>query len=76
MDTFIEQLTNIEQEFFAEVNEQDLTADFDSYTISIRNGYLVMRIECFDKDDDTVVITQEIEQHNGELLALRTHYEY
>lgn len=76
MQNFIEKLTEIENEFFAEVNESGYRPDDDSYFISIRNGVLEQRIECFDDDDDVVVITQEIDQSNGELTALGTHYQY
>lgn len=76
MQNFIEKLTEIETEFFAEVNESGYRHDDNSYYISIRNGVLEQRIECFDDDDDVVVITQEIEQCDGDLIPLGTHYQY
>lgn len=76
MQNFIEKLTEIETEFFAEVNESGYRYDDNSYYISIRNGVLEQRIECFDDDDDVVVITQEIEQCDGDLIPLGTHYQY
>lgn len=76
MQEFIEQLTVIETEFLAEVDNAGYTIDEDSYTIEIGNGILRQRIECFDENEDTVVITQEIEQDQEGLTALGTHYQY
>jgi hypothetical protein len=76
MQNFIKELRKIERKFFAEINNQGYKYDEDSYFISIRNGVLEQRIECFDDNDDVVVITQEIEQSDGELTALGTHYQY
>lgn len=76
MQNFIKELRKIERKFFAEINQQGYKYDEDSYFISIRNGVLEQRIECFDDNDDVVVVTQEIDQFNGELTALGTHYQY
>lgn len=76
MSEFIKQLKSIEKKFFAEVNNAGYKYDDNSYSISIRNGVLEQRIECFDENDDVIVITQEIDQYNGELTALGTHYQY
>lgn len=76
MQEFIEQLTEIETEFMAEVDNTGYRYDDNSYSISIGNGILRQRIECFDENDDVVIISQEIEQNSDGLLALGTHYEY
>nr|DAL02887.1 MAG TPA: hypothetical protein [Caudoviricetes sp.] len=76
MQNFIKELRKIEKTFFAEIKNQDYKYDENSYFISIRNGVLEQRIECFDENDDVVIVTQEIDQYNGELTALGTHYQY
>ena len=76
MQNFIEKLTEIETEFFAEIAQSGYRYDDESYYISIRNGVLEQRIECFDDDDDVIIVTQEIENINGEPCALGTHYQY
>lgn len=62
-------------EFMAEVGTSGLRYDDGSYSITIGNGILRQRIECFDKNDDVIVVSQEIEQDGSDLIALGTHYE-
>lgn len=76
MQNFIKQLKKIERKFMAEVKNSGYKYDNGSYTIDIGNGVLYQRIECFDENDDVVIIKQEIEQSGDELYALGTHYEY
>ena len=76
MLTFIKELKEIEKAFISEAQRNTEKVDLESYTINSCKGYLQQRVECFDENDDTIVITQEIEQDQGHLLALGTHYDY
>lgn len=76
MQNFIKDLKKIENAFIEEAKRNTEKVDKESYTIEICRGYLVQRIECFDENDDTVVITQEIEQDQEGLIALGAHYQY
>ncbi len=76
MQDFAKQLKKIENKFMAEVKNSGYKYDDGSYSIDIGNGILYQRIECFDENDDTVVLKQEIEQDGDKLFALGVHYEY
>lgn len=76
MQDFIKELKKIEKAFIAEAQRNTEKVDLESYSIDICKGYLSQRIECSDENEDTVVITQEIEQNQEGLTALGTHYYY
>lgn len=77
MQDFIKELKKIEKAFIAEAQRNTEKVDLKSYSIDICKGYLNQRIECFDENNDTIVITQEIEQdEEGKPFALGTHYDY
>lgn len=76
MREFLANFCAIENEFFAEVENSGYTYDEDSYEVTIGNGVLRLRIECFDENEDTVVITQEIETEDNELISLGIRYHY
>lgn len=74
MGNFIKQLNKIEKDLLKRVTNEGYT--LGDYQINICNGYLSQRLECFDDNEDYVVVTQEIEQDNGELIAMGLHYQY
>lgn len=76
MKRYSRQLEKIETALFAEIARCGYMSDENSYYLTFGNGYMTQRIECFDEDDEIVVVTQEIEMNDGKLIALGTHYQY
>ena len=59
---FIKDLSKLKNEFIQYAKENSAKIDEESFEIEIFNGYLNMRIEAEDEDEDTIVFTQEIYQ--------------
>ena len=59
---FIKELSKIKNEFIQYAEENSSNIDEESFEIEICKGYLNMRIEAEDEDEDTIVFTQEIYQ--------------
>ena len=59
---FIKDLSKLKNEFIQYAKENFAKIDEESFEIEICNGYLNMRIEAEDEDEDTIVFTQEIYQ--------------
>lgn len=57
---FIKDLSKFKKKFIQYAKENSAKIDDDSFEFEICNGYLNMRIEAEDEDEDTVVFTQEI----------------
>ena len=62
---FIKDLSKLKKKFIKYANENSAKIDEESFEIEICNGYLNMRIEAEDEDEDTIVFTQEIYQDYG-----------
>lgn len=59
---FIKDLSKFKKKFIQYAKENSAKIDDDSFEFEICNGYLNMRIEAEDEDEDTIVFTQEIYQ--------------
>ena len=62
---FIKDLSKLKKKFIQYANENSSKIDDESFEIEICKGYLNMRIEAEDEDEDTIVFTQEIYQDYG-----------
>ena len=58
---FIKDLSKLKNNFIQYAEENSSKIDEESFEIEICKGYLNMRIEAEDEDEDTIVFTQEIE---------------
>ena len=63
---FIKDLSKLKKKFIQYAKENSSKIDDESFEIEICNGYLNMRIEAEDEDEDTIVFTQEIYQEYEE----------
>lgn len=59
---FIKDLSKFKKKFIQYAKENSSKIDDESFEFEICNGYLNMRIEAEDEDEDTIVFTQEIYQ--------------
>ena len=59
---FIKDLSKLKKKFIKYAKENSSKIDEESFEIEICKGYLNMRIEAEDEDEDTIVFTQEIYQ--------------
>ena len=59
---FIKDLSKLKKNFIQYAEENSSKIDEESFDIEICKGYLNMRIEAEDEDEDTIVFTQEIYQ--------------
>ena len=59
---FIKELSKLKKNFIQYAEENSSKIDEESFEIEICKGYLNMRIEAEDEDEDTIVFTQEIYQ--------------
>lgn len=59
---FINDLSKLKKKFIQYAKENSSKIDEESFEIEICKGYLNMRIEAEDEDEDTIVFTQEIYQ--------------
>ena len=62
---FIKDLSKLKKKFIKYAKENSSKIDEESFEIEICKGYLNMRIEAEDEDEDTIVFTQEIYQDYG-----------
>ena len=62
---FINDLSKLKKKFIKYAKENSSKIDEESFEIEICKGYLNMRIEAEDEDEDTIVFTQEIYQDYG-----------
>ena len=65
---FIKDLSKLKKKFIQYAKENSSKIDDESFEIEICNGYLNMRIEAEDEDEDTIVFTQEIYQDYEECV--------
>ena len=63
---FIKDLSKLKNNFIQYADENSSKIDKESFEIEICKGYLNMRIEAEDEDEDTIVFTQEIYQEYEE----------
>lgn len=63
---FIKQLSEIKKKFLKFAKENSYKIDNKTFEINVSRFYLTMRIEAEDKDKDTIVFFQEIEQDDSE----------
>ena len=63
---FIKDLSKIKKKFIQYAKEKSAKIDEEFFDIEIDKGYLNMRIEAEDEDEDTIVFTQEIYQEYEE----------
>lgn len=63
---FIKDLSKLKNNFIQYAEENSSKIDEESFEIEICEGYLNMRIEAEDEDEDTIVFTQEIYQDDEE----------
>ena len=70
---FIKELSKLKKNFIQYAEENSSKIDEESFEIEICKGYLNMRIEAEDEDEDTIVFTQEIYQDYEESVIYQQH---
>ena len=70
---FIKDLSKLKKKFIQYAKENSSKIDEESFEIEICKGYLNMRIEAEDEDEDTIVFTQEIYQDYEEGEIYQKH---